>query len=133
MTTPPDVRTIAARALHLASCEETNCVAAPEKWHWNLADAVLAAVEPVIRQQERDGIRKDIAEKIELRRRAALATARDRESDTHQQIYSNGQTVAYMELAERLDRYFAERAAAIARSHSTPAQPSNEGDNHDAG
>ena len=123
MTDPvPDVRKIARTSI-IAAFDAAWGVPdrAGEKLLHEYADAVLAAVSPVIRQQERDEIRQDIAEKIELRRRAASATARDRESDTRQQVYSNGQTTAYQELAERLDRYFAER------SHST--KPT--GDDHD--
>ena len=86
-----------------------------------VADAVLSAVTPVIRQQEREEIRRDLAEKIELRRRAASETARDRESDIRQQVYSNGQTTTYQELANRLERYFAERTA-VARSHAQPEE-----------
>ena len=69
-----------------------------------IADAVLAAVEPVIRQQERERIAQAIDEEVEFETRRVFPSA----------------------LA--IDAF--RQAAAIARSHSTQAPlPSNEGDN----
>lgn len=118
MTTPdPEVRELAARAHWAASNgRRLRDGEAPTlgSVHYAHADAILAAVEPVIRRQERAATVQVIAKNL------------DQIADSYNPVFTPPEYT--QEVAVKSIRRAAfERAAEVARSHAQPTEEKNRG------